>query len=100
MAKKASKDKRIGVKDLFGGSGFIKGVEKQLDKQLKNVRSTLDKNFRKATQSLNITTKKDLNSINARLKSIESRLKKLEQAVKRTSSKKSKPMAIEQNKPA
>ncbi len=55
---------------MLGGPKLIKGFEEQIEKQLNNLKPSLDKNLQKATKILNITIKKDENSINSGLRSL------------------------------
>lgn len=80
MAKTSPKDVVKAFKDLIGNPKWIQTVEKSVDKQLKSMKDTFDKNFQKATESLSIITKKDLDFINAKIRSLEKRIDKLEQA--------------------
>jgi polyhydroxyalkanoate synthesis regulator phasin len=88
MARKTSNDVIRGFKELFGNPKWIERFEKTFDTQFKTLKGTFDKNLEKATRSLNITTKKDLNLINSRIRALEKRIEKLEGAKKRPAPRK------------
>lgn len=82
MTKTSTKDMVKAFKDLIGNPKWIQTVEKSVDKQLKSVKDTFDKNLHKATDSLSIITKKDLDLINTKIRSLEKRIDNLEQVNK------------------
>lgn len=83
MAKKTSSDMVRGFKELFGNPKWMEKFEKTVDSQFKTLKSTFDKNLEKASRGLNITTKKDLNLLNSRIRALEKRIEKLEGVKKR-----------------
>jgi polyhydroxyalkanoate synthesis regulator phasin len=93
MARKTSTDMIRGFKELFGNPKWMEKFEKTVDTQFKTIKGTFDKNLEKATRGLNITTKKDLNLLNSKIRALEKRIEKLEGAKKRpTASKRPKKM--------
>jgi len=88
MAKKTTNDMIKGFKELFGNPKWMERFEKTIDSQFKTLKGTFDKNLEKATRGLNITTKKDLNLINSRIKALEKRIERLEGIKKSSSAKK------------
>lgn len=88
MAKKTSNDMVRGFKELFGNPKWMEKFEKTVDSQFKTLKSTIDKNLEKATRGLNITTKKDLNALNSKIRALEKRIEKLEGAKKRPATRK------------
>ncbi len=78
MAQNPQRDKKKGFMDFLGGQKWIASLEKRFEKQLKVARDSFDKNLEKARKGLNITTKKDLSAINAKIKALEKRIEKLE----------------------
>jgi polyhydroxyalkanoate synthesis regulator phasin len=88
MAKKATNDMVRGFKGLFGNPKWMERFEKTVDSQFKTLKGTFDKNLGKATRGLNITTKKDLNLINSKIKALEKRIEKLEGTKKRVATRK------------
>lgn len=88
MAKKTSNDMVRGFKELFGNPKWMEKFEKTVDSQFKTLKGTFDKNLEKATRGLNITTKKDLNVLNSKIRALEKRIEKLERAKKRPATRK------------
>lgn len=88
MAKKTTNDMVRGFKELFGNPKWMERFEKTFDTQFKTLKGTFDKNLEKATRGLNITTRKDLNLINSKIRALEKRIEKLEGAKKRPVSRK------------
>lgn len=83
MAKKTTNDVIRGFKELLVNPKWMERFEKTFDTQFKTLKGTFDKNLEKATRSLNITTKKDLNLINSKIRALEKRIEKLEGAKKK-----------------
>jgi polyhydroxyalkanoate synthesis regulator phasin len=88
MAKKTTNDMVRGFKELFGNPKWMEKFEKTVDSQFKTLKSTFDKNLEKATRGLNITTKKDVNVLNSKIRALEKRIEKLEGAKKRPATRK------------
>ena len=88
MAKKTSSDMVRGFKELFGNPRWMEKFEHTVDSQFKTLKSTFDKNLEKATRGLNITTKKDVNLLNTKIRALEKRIEKLEGAKKRPATRK------------
>ncbi len=89
MARKTSTDMIRGFKELFGNPKWMEKFEKTVDTQFKTLKGTIDKNLEKATRGLNITTKKDLNLLNSKIRALEKRIEKLEGAKKRPAARES-----------
>ena len=94
MARKKSDDVIRGFKELFGNPKWMEKFEKTVDAQFKTLRGTFDKNLEKATRGLNITTKKDVNLLNSKIRALEKRIEKLEEAKKRRATRK-RPKKVE-----
>jgi polyhydroxyalkanoate synthesis regulator phasin len=88
MAKKTTTDMVRGFKELFGNPKWMEKFEKTVDSRFKTLKSTFDKNLEKASRGLNITTKKDLNVLNSKIRALEKRIEKLEGAKKRPAARK------------
>ncbi len=89
MAKKSITDDMVkGLRELFRNPKWMERFETTVDTQFKTLKSTFDKNLEKATRGLNITTKKDLNLINSKIRALEKRIEKLEKAKKRPAARK------------
>lgn len=86
----AKKEEKKGIMDLLLSKKWVELVEKTVEKRLKLARSSFDKSLQKAIKSLNITTRKDLNNINRRIKALEKRMDRLEGVVKIATPKGSK----------
>jgi polyhydroxyalkanoate synthesis regulator phasin len=82
MAQNPQQGKKKGFMDFLSSQKWIANLEKRFEKQLKVARDSFDKNLEKARKGLNITTKKDLSAINAKIKALEKRIEKLEGAKK------------------
>ena len=95
MSKKTTNDMVRSFKELFGNPKWMERFEKTVDAQFKTLRDTFDKNLGKATKGLNITTKKDLNMINSKIRALEKRIEKLEGSKRRVPTKK-RPKKLEQ----
>ncbi len=82
MAKKDSLEVKNRIIDFFRDREWIGKIEKNFERQIKSAKSSLDKNFEKARKSLNITTKKDINTLQSKIKALEKRIEKIEGANK------------------
>ncbi len=87
MAQKDREEVKKRLIDFLSNRDWIRSLEKEVQKQLKSARDSFDKNFEKAKKSLNITTKKDINSLQSKIKTLEKRIEKLEGIKKAKSSK-------------
>jgi polyhydroxyalkanoate synthesis regulator phasin len=87
VAEKKQKEKKKGFINLLSSKKWIETVEKTVENRLKSARSSFDKKIQKAIKGLNITTKKDLNALNQKIKALEKRIEKLEGAAKITTPK-------------
>ncbi|MBI2485692.1 MAG: hypothetical protein HYW01_01785 [Deltaproteobacteria bacterium] len=87
MEKKDREEMKKRLIDFLSNQKWIMNLEKRVEKQLKSARVSFDKNFEKAKKSLNITTKKDINSLQSKIKALEKRIEKLEGIKKPKSSK-------------
>lgn len=87
MEKKDREEMKKRLIDFLSNRTWITGLEKEFERQLKSARVSFDKNFEKAKRSLNITTKKDISSLQSKIRALEKRIEKLEGVKKPRSSK-------------
>lgn len=87
MEKKDREEMKKRLIDFLSNRKWITGLEKKFERQLKSARVSFDKNFEKAKKSLNIMTKKDISSLQSRIRALEKRIEKLEGVKKPKASK-------------
>jgi len=87
MAKKDSLEVKNRIIDFFRDREWITKIEENFEKQIKAAKSSFEQNFEKARESFNITTKKDINALQSKIRTLEKRIEKLEGTSRAKSSK-------------